>query len=99
MDKVQLPDQFAAQRSTKAVMRQMMAEIDTSLVNTIAMLRLAPLLMLILPITDLRARLLTQLKVNQSLSKTSNAVFAVLLVSSLTMKAFYKLASFKLMKR
>jgi hypothetical protein len=88
LDKVQHLDQFVVPRSTKAVMRQMMEEIDTSLVNTIAMLRHAPWLMLILLITDLRVKLLIQLKVIQSLLRTSNAVFAALLVSSSTTKAF-----------
>lgn len=87
-DKVQHLDQFAALRSTKAVMRQMMAEIDTSLVNTTAMLRHAPWLMLILLITDLRVRLLIQLKVSRLLLRISSAVFAVLLEFSLTTKAF-----------
>ena len=88
LDKVQHLDQFAAPRSTKAVMRQMMAEIDTSLVYTIVILRHAPWLMLILLITDLRVKLLIQLKVIQLLLRTSSALFAVLLVSSLTTKAF-----------
>ena len=42
LDKDQHLDQFAAQRSTKAVMRLKMEETDTSLVNTIAILRHAP---------------------------------------------------------
>ena len=98
-DKVQYPDQFAAQRSTKAVIWQKMAEIDSSLVNTIVILRHAPWHMLILLITDLRVKLLTQQRVIQLLSKTSNALSAVLLVSSSMMMAFYKLASLKWMKR